>query len=74
MTLQPRQQNNGGPPVAPTECHQFQAYHTDVHHKDVYQWWTISGKSHAPSDCHLRATGSPPVACLPLVATGGPLE
>ena len=27
-----------------------------------------------PSDCRLYATGGPPVAYLPLIATGGPLE
>ena len=34
----------------------------------VYQWQI------PPSDCRLRTTGGPPVAFLPLIATGGPLE
>ena len=37
----------------------------------VVHQWPISGP---PFDCRLRATGGPPVAFLPLIATGGPLE
>ena len=38
--------------------------------------WSISGYQWQipPSDCRLRATGGTPVAFLPLIATGGPLE
>ena len=73
--------------VAHHECHRLPvvAHHTvryvahalahalatlfDSGEPPVAHQWQIP-----PSDCRLRATGSPPVAFLPLIATGGPLE
>ena len=80
--MSPRQQRNGGPPVVGpiTECHQFPvvAHHTDVQliaggplaslfagsGPPVGHQWQIP-----PSDCRRCATGGPPVAFLPLIAT-----
>ena len=85
LTLCPRQQHNGGPPVAnhrmppvsgcgsPHGCPADSGgpLATVLEHR-----WAISGHQWQISltDCRLRATGGPAVALLPLIATGGPLE
>ena len=79
----PRQQRNGGPPASvahhrmppvasggpPHKCH------SNIVVPVVDQRWSISGKSNLPiSTFFVSLHGGSPVAFLPHIATGGPLD